>query len=157
MIGRLLVVAGGVAAGAVAAAAVWARRKAELDEQAREAGVDMPVIPDPADERERGLTPLAPEADVAADPGDAGDRSDAAEGAVGADTSGAADDLQTVKGIGDVSERRLAEQGITTFAQIAAWSDVDLEAVAGAIKVSPERMRREDWVGQARAISEATS
>lgn len=139
MIGRLLVVAGGVAAGAVAAAAVWTRRKAELDAEARAAGADVPRVPDPAKAREKGLTPLPIEPDQATV------------------TTAEADELQLLKGIGAVSEQRLADQGVTTFAQIAAWSDEDLETVASAIKVSPERIRREDWVGQARAAAEGTS
>jgi predicted flap endonuclease-1-like 5' DNA nuclease len=44
---------------------------------------------------------------------------------------------------------------VTTFAQIAAWSDDDLERVATDIKVSAERIRREDWVGQARTFTKA--
>jgi large subunit ribosomal protein L21 len=67
------------------------------------------------------------------------------------DAGDAGDDLQTIKGIGGVSEQRLSAIGVTTFAQIAAWSDDDLERVATDIKVSAERIRREDWVGQARA------
>jgi predicted flap endonuclease-1-like 5' DNA nuclease len=50
-----------------------------------------------------------------------------------------------------VSVERLGAIGITTVAQVAAWSDADVDAVAARINVSPERIRREDWVGQARA------
>jgi predicted flap endonuclease-1-like 5' DNA nuclease len=42
---------------------------------------------------------------------------------------------------------------VTTVAQIATWSDADVESVAAQIKVSPERIRREDWAGQARAAT----
>jgi large subunit ribosomal protein L21 len=65
------------------------------------------------------------------------------------------DDLTAIKGIGAVSQERLAGIGVTSFAQIAAWSDDDVDLVATRIKVSAERIRREDWVGQARAIVEA--
>ena len=63
--------------------------------------------------------------------------------------------LTSLKGLGAVSEERLGEIGVTTIAQIAAWSDDDVEAIAQQIKVSAERIRREDWVGQARATAKA--
>lgn len=70
--------------------------------------------------------------------------------------AGRADDnLQDIKGIGGVSEQRLSAIGVTTFAEIAAWSDDDVERVAKAIKISAERIRREDWVGQARTFAGA--
>jgi large subunit ribosomal protein L21 len=143
MIGRLLVVAGSIAAGAAAAAAVWTKRKTELDTEAREAGADAPAMPDAAEGREHGLTPLPPEPET-----------QAAATAEEPEADAGPDDLQSLKGIGAVSTERLAEQGVTTFAQIAAWSDEDLDAMAEAIKVSPERIRREDWVGQARAAGQ---
>lgn len=136
MIGRLLVVAGGIAVGAATAAAAWTRRKT------------MPGAGTKA--RERGLTPLPPEPETQATA--AAEPAGTAEHQADSDTP---DDLQAVKGIGDVSEERLAEAGVTTLAQIAGWSDDDLETIAAAIKVSPERIRREDWVGQAKAAAEA--
>ena len=60
--------------------------------------------------------------------------------------------LRSIKGIGSVSEERLATLGITTTEQIAGWSDDDVDRVASEIQVSAERIRREDWVGQARAL-----
>ena len=64
------------------------------------------------------------------------------------------DDLQAIKGIGAVSEERLRSIGITAFDQIADWSPDEMSAIAAKIKVSPERIKREDWVGQARAATE---
>jgi len=64
-----------------------------------------------------------------------------------------ADDLRAIKGIGAVSADRLRKAGITSVTQIAAWSDDDVDTIGAAIKVSPERIRREDWVGQARAAT----
>jgi predicted flap endonuclease-1-like 5' DNA nuclease len=43
--------------------------------------------------------------------------------------------------------------GVTTAAQVAAWTDEDVERAAAQIKVSAERIRREDWIGQAQAAS----
>jgi predicted flap endonuclease-1-like 5' DNA nuclease len=54
-------------------------------------------------------------------------------GDAGADGSGTADDLTEVKGIGPVYSERLAEAGVTSFAELAA---ADVAAVAGAAGVS---------------------
>jgi large subunit ribosomal protein L21 len=78
-------------------------------------------------------TPRAAEADVAAD--------------------AVADDLTSIKGLGARSAERLAEAGVTTLAQIAAWSEADIDEMAPRINVGAERIRREDWVGQARAAT----
>jgi predicted flap endonuclease-1-like 5' DNA nuclease len=45
--------------------------------------------------------------------------------------------------------------GISTADQVAGWTEADLDRVAGEIHVSAERIRREDWVGQARALLQA--
>lgn len=62
--------------------------------------------------------------------------------------------LQSLKGIGAVSEERLRALGVTSLAQIAAWTDDDVESIGAQIRVSPERIRREGWVAQARAATE---
>ena len=141
MIGRLaLLVAGAVAAAAGAAA--WAKRKADEDAALDEESLRDEAQPDATavDAAQR-----AGAVDVAAIPvGDEPARD-------------AGDDLTSLKGIGAVSEERLAGIGVTTFAQIASWSDEDLESVAARIKVSAERIRREDWVGQAKAAAESST
>ncbi|MDP9056847.1 MAG: helix-hairpin-helix domain-containing protein, partial [Pseudomonadota bacterium] len=47
--------------------------------------------------------------------------------------SGANDDLTRIKGVGPKLSTRLAELGVTSFAQIAAWSDADLAAIDGRL------------------------
>jgi large subunit ribosomal protein L21 len=131
-IAALLAAAG--AAAAAAGAAVWSRRKEEdkassSRETAEAETVEVTNTPDAAPR-------------------------DASAGATGSHDAGAADDLTQLKGIGAVSAERLAGIGVTTFAQLASWSDEDLQAHAAEIKVSPDRIRREDWVGQARAASD---
>lgn len=138
MIGRLLAVGAAVAAAAAGAgAAVWAKRKAEEDAALERVTLD--AVDDEALST-AGSEPVIEAAPVAS-------TDDGAEDAGG-------EHLRAVKGIGEVSARRLEDIGVTTFAQIADWSDDDVEAVGAKIKVSPERIRREDWVGQARTILE---
>lgn len=63
-----------------------------------------------------------------------------------------ADDLQRIAGIGPFIEGKLAALGITRYRQIAAFSDADIERVGAAIDFFPDRIRREDWTGQAAAL-----
>lgn len=59
------------------------------------------------------------------------------------------DDLKRIKGIGPVRERILFGLGITTYRQIAAFSQQDIERVAAAIDTFPNRILRDDWIGGA--------
>lgn len=64
----------------------------------------------------------------------------------------AADDLKRIRGIGPQNEARLHAAGITTFAQIAAWTRKD-QATWGERLAFPGRIEREEWVKQARALA----
>ncbi len=65
--------------------------------------------------------------------------------------SGEADKLTTVKGIGPVAEKQLNEQGITTFAQIAALTDADVERIDEAMPFSAAQIT--DWREQAAELA----
>jgi predicted flap endonuclease-1-like 5' DNA nuclease len=62
------------------------------------------------------------------------------------------DDLKRLRGVGPAFERGLRALGITTFAQIARFTEADIERVARSLKLKPERIVRDDWVGSARAF-----
>lgn len=57
-----------------------------------------------------------------------------------------ADDLTQITGVGPAAAKKLAEAGLTTFAQLAALSDDDIAAI-DAVKVKPE------WVEQAKELA----
>ncbi len=61
------------------------------------------------------------------------------------------DDIEEILGIGPVIGEHLRERGITTFAQIAAWTPADAERVGDEIEF-PGRVERENWIQQARAL-----
>ncbi len=61
----------------------------------------------------------------------------------------AEDDLRRIRGIGPVLYRKLKDAGVTTFRQIAAWSDDDVAEVASKIGMSPGRIRKGGWVEKA--------
>lgn len=60
--------------------------------------------------------------------------------------------LRRIRGIGPAYERALLALGITSIPQIAALSPQDIERIAPLIKARADRILRDDWVGQARAL-----
>ena len=62
--------------------------------------------------------------------------------------NGVPDDLQRIRGIGERNERRLNALGIYHFGQIAAWTPAEMRWVAQQLAF-PERVERDDWIGQA--------
>ena len=65
--------------------------------------------------------------------------------------AGKPDDLTKIKGIGPVAAGQLAEQGITTFAQVAALSDADITRIDEAMPFSADQIT--DWRDQAKALA----
>ncbi len=61
---------------------------------------------------------------------------------------GEADKLTDIKGIGPVAERQLNEQGITTFAQIAALTEEDIVKIDEYMPFSADQIK--DWQAQAK-------
>ncbi|MCT7376404.1 50S ribosomal protein L21 [Chelativorans salis] len=65
---------------------------------------------------------------------------------------GEADDLTKIKGIGPVAAGQLKEQGIATFAQIAALSDEDIAKIDEAMPFSADQIQ--DWREQAKELAQ---
>ncbi len=63
-----------------------------------------------------------------------------------------ADDLKQIAGIGPKLEKVLNGQGISSISQIAAWTDADVARFDEALGLDG-RIRRDDWVGQARKLA----
>ncbi len=62
-----------------------------------------------------------------------------------------ADDLKRISGVGPKLEQILNGLGILRFADIAAWSDADIERIDAELGFEG-RIRRDDCVGQAKAL-----
>jgi len=62
------------------------------------------------------------------------------------------DDLSKISGIGPVIVGKLNDAGITTFAQIAAWTEADVEKIEEELSFKG-RVEREDWIAQAKELS----
>jgi predicted flap endonuclease-1-like 5' DNA nuclease len=67
---------------------------------------------------------------------------------------GASDDLKEIRGIGPATEKRLNGAGIVTWSQMASLTEDDLAAVADLLKVSVDKINREQWVEQAIALAD---
>jgi predicted flap endonuclease-1-like 5' DNA nuclease len=61
--------------------------------------------------------------------------------------------LRQIRGIGPAYQRLLEGLGVTTVEQIAAWSEADVAAFAERLKIRPERIIKDDWVGQAKSLA----
>lgn len=74
---------------------------------------------------------------------------------VAASAPAGGDDLTRIKGLGPKIQSMLHEQGITTFAQIAAWSEADIDTVDAQLGKFEGRIRRDNWVEQAGLLAQA--
>lgn len=63
------------------------------------------------------------------------------------------DDLTQIKGVGPKLAEKLQARGITSFAQIAGWSEADIAALDEDMLSLKGRIERDDWVGQAKVLA----
>lgn len=61
------------------------------------------------------------------------------------------DDISLIGGIGPKFQKGLAGLGVTTLAQIAAWTEADVERIEEALNAKG-RAAREEWIEQAREL-----
>jgi large subunit ribosomal protein L21 len=89
---------------------------------------------------------------VAAAPAAAAAAPKKAAKAKAAPAAAGADDLKTLSGVGPALEKKLLEAGITSFAQIAAWTDADIAKMDEKLSFKG-RIQREGWVEQAKELA----
>ena len=63
------------------------------------------------------------------------------------------DDLKEVSGIGPVFEKLLNKNGVYQFKQLADFKKRDVEWLSAQIGSFPDRIERDDWVKQAKALA----
>jgi len=107
-----------------------------------------PLEPEVTDAKQSAPKPPPVSPDPASDPPATGAAPAASPG--GAST----DDLTAIKGLGKVKAAKLEAAGVTSYAQVAAWSDDDIAEMGLVSNTSPGQIKREDWVGQAKALSD---
>lgn len=67
--------------------------------------------------------------------------------------SASTDDLTRIKGIGPKLVALLAELGVTSYAQIASWSEADVARVDARLGRFAGRITRDQWIAQAQLLS----
>ena len=79
-------------------------------------------------------------------------KKDAAPKAEAPAANASADDLKKLSGVGPALEKKLLAAGITTFAQIAAWTEEDVAAMDEKLSFKG-RIEREGWIEQAKELA----
>ncbi|MEQ9592208.1 MAG: hypothetical protein RLN86_06390 [Cyclobacteriaceae bacterium] len=62
-------------------------------------------------------------------------------------------DLTQIQGIGPAISRKLYAMGIYSFKQIGSFDQKMIDQVGKALKYFPDRIKRDDWVGQAKRLA----
>lgn len=120
------------------------RIRAELEAANNNAAASTTIDPRPADKPvDEPATPTA--AEETAEP--------SAPLTLVSSTSSKPDNLTKIKGVGKVLSKKLNDQGITTFAEIAALSQADIDKINKVLDF-PGRIEREKWVEQAKGFLE---
>ena len=66
---------------------------------------------------------------------------------------GEPDDLKLIWGVGSAFEKLLNKVGVWHFDQVASWSSSDIDHVDSLLKGFHGRIRRDDWVKQAKKLA----
>lgn len=121
-------------------AAPAARNQALIDAPTAAAGVPIPPATPP------GLAGVGEAVEAVVE----GQQVKAAEAA-------GADDLTRIKGVGPKLAVQLGELGITSFSQIAAWTEAEIDRIDAQLGRFQGRIRRDSWVEQAKLLAAGDS
>ncbi|MGX6646465.1 50S ribosomal protein L21 [Maricaulaceae bacterium MS644] len=94
----------------------------------------------------------APKADAKAEK-PAAKKAAAKPAAAKAAKSSAADDLTQLTGAGPAFAAKLHDAGVTSFAQIAAWNEAEIERLDGEIPGVKAKAENGDWVAEAKKLA----
>jgi large subunit ribosomal protein L21 len=65
----------------------------------------------------------------------------------------ASDDLTQLSGVGPAFAKKLNEAGVTGFAQIAGWSEAEIDRLDGEISGLKTKAEKGDWVAEAKKLA----
>jgi predicted flap endonuclease-1-like 5' DNA nuclease len=63
------------------------------------------------------------------------------------------DDLKQISGVGSGLEKKLQDAGITSYAQIAALTDAEIQDLEVNVVKFAGRIKRDNWIGQAKRLT----
>ena len=63
------------------------------------------------------------------------------------------DDLTALTGVGPALAKKLNEAGITSYAQVAAWTDADLDTLTETISGLKAKAEKGDWIAAAKDLA----
>lgn len=63
------------------------------------------------------------------------------------------DDLTKLTGVGPAFAKKLNEAGVTSFAQIAAWDEAEIERLDGEVSGLKGKAEKGDWVAEAKTLA----
>jgi len=110
------------------------------------AGFGIAAAPAAAKPAKKAAKAEAPKAEAKAEP------KKEAKKAAPKKADAAGDDLKQLSGVGPALEKKLHEAGVTTFAQIAAWTEEDVAAMDEKLSFKG-RIEREGWIAQAQELA----
>ncbi|WP_299699820.1 50S ribosomal protein L21 [uncultured Tateyamaria sp.] len=106
------------------------------------AGFGIAAAPAAAKPAKKAAKAEAPKAEAKAEPKKEAKKAAPKKAAAGGD------DLKQLSGVGPALEKKLHEAGVTTFAQIAAWTPEDVADMDEKLSFKG-RIEREGWIAQA--------
>ena len=63
------------------------------------------------------------------------------------------DDLTRIKGVGPKLKALLISHGVTSFEQIAGWTDAEIDTIDAKLGRFEGRIRRDNWMEQAKFLA----
>ena len=124
-----------------------AAKKAEAAAKAEPADVPRHAEGEATRGSQAGPDPVAVGAIAPAAPEEEGVRRETRDKAL----AGSAEELTAIRGLGPKAAGKLREAGVTTLAEIARWNEEEIDRYDALIG-GRGRIRRDNWVGQAREI-----
>ena len=67
--------------------------------------------------------------------------------------AGEGDDLRRIKGLGPKLVSMLHDLGVSSYTQIAAWTEADIDRIDPQLGAFAGRIRRDSWVEQAKFLA----
>ena len=106
-----------------------------------------------AEKIEKAKAEKAPEAKAEKAPKAKAEKAPKAKAAKLAPTSSIPDNLELIKGLGPKVNNLLNGLGVTSFAQVANWTDADVADIDAKLGAFAGRITRDNWIDQAQLLA----